>query len=56
MKEIKKQIKKMVEETGKSEIECISAMQTACLAIGDNNVMEVLCKIKRNYIKKIMGV
>ncbi len=49
---LKSEIEKTARETGRTEIEVISAMQSQLVLLGDEKSIEILAKLKRTYIKK----
>lgn len=48
---LKQEIERTAKESGKSEIEVISAMQAILATLKDEKSIEILCKLKRQYIK-----
>ena len=49
---LKQEIEKIAKETGKTEIDVISAMQSHMASLKDEKSIEILCKLKRQYIAK----
>jgi len=49
--ELKANVEKLAAEEGKTEIEIISALQTACAVTKNDELLDALCELKWDYIK-----
>ena len=47
---IKKAVNELMETTGKTEIECITALQGAAAQTGQDETLEILCEMKNELI------
>jgi len=54
MTELRKNIKAVAKSEGLTEIEAITLMQTGAAKIGAEKMLSALCKIKMEYVEKML--